>query len=317
MATPPSLEEQSAEVDYNKWRRSLQQFYRRLDPYAEYILLFTPLLLLLLVFGFPIVFNIYVSFFEWNGTGWPSEFVGLEHYLAMTNTQSLIHSFYNTILWLGVMLIVPPAVGLGIALLINDLIGRSLFRPLFFLPYTISFVAIGIMWKLMYNNSFGLVNVYLETIGLEGLTRAWLGTPGLNTWAMMVAQGWLFSALAMVVYLAGLQSIPSYLYEAAEIDGMSRVQRFRYITFPMLRPFTTVILVVIMFNVFKLFDIIWVMTGGGPFMSSETLAVSMYRVAFNQISFGKGAAIANVLFVLTAIVTIGFFHVRSMEEVNN
>lgn len=316
MATPPDLEEQRVEVEYIEWRRSLQHFYRRLDPYAEYILLFAPLILLLLVFGFPIVFNIYISFFDWNGTGWPSVFVGLEHYIAIFSTPSLIRSTYNTFLWLIVMLTVPTAVGLGIALLINDLIGRSLFRPLFFLPYTISFVAIGIMWKLMYHNNFGLVNVFLETVGLEQFTRAWLGTPGLNTYAMMVAQGWLFSALAMVVYLAGLQSIPTYLYEAAEIDGLSRVQRFRYVTFPMLRPFTTVVLVVIMFNVFKLFDIIWVMTGGGPYMSSETLAVSMYRVAFNQIAFGRGAAIANVLFFLTALVTIGFFHIRSMEEMN-
>lgn len=316
MATPPSIEGQGREIDHNEWRRSLQHFYRRLDPYAEYILLFAPLLLLLLVFGFPIVFNLYISFFAWNGTGWPSVFVGLDHYTAVFTSQTLLHAFYNTILWLVVMLTVPVAVGLGIALLINNIIGRSLFRPLFFLPYTVSFVAIGIMWKLMYNSNFGLVNIFLESVGLEGMTRAWLGTPGLNTYAMMVAQGWLFSALAMVVYLAGLQSIPAYLYEAAEIDGLSRVQQFRYITFPMLGPFTTVILVVIMFNVFKIFDIIWVMTGGGPFMSSETLAVSMYRVAFNQISFGKGAAIANVLFFLTAIVTIGFFHVRSLDEVN-
>jgi len=120
----------------------------------------------------------------------------------------------------------------------------------------------------------------------------------------------------MVVYLAGLQSIPRDLIEAAKIDGLSRVQRFRYVTFPMLRPFTTLVIATILFRVLKIFDIIWVMTGGGPFSSSETLAVSMYRIAFSQFNFGRGAAVANMLTILIIVATVIYIRYNVKREVD-
>jgi ABC-type sugar transport system permease subunit len=133
---------------------------------------------------------------------------------------------------------------------------------------------------------------------------------------MMVAQGWLFSATAMLIYLAGLRSIPSELYEAAKVDGLSPAQRFRYVTLPLLRPFTTFVVATILFNVLKIFDIIWIMTRGGPFFSSETLAVSMYRIAFTQFQFGLGAAVANLLTILIVIVTVFYIRYNIKREVD-
>lgn len=296
--------------------RRWQGLQRLLDPYADYVMLSPPLVLLLVLLGLPVIFNLYISFFQWNGTGWPSVFVGLRNYVAIFSNETLLTSIYNTVIWTVGMVTVPPIIGLGTALLIDDLYGEQVFKTAFFLPKAVSFVAIGIMWTLMYNNDFGVVNSLLNLVGLGELARAWLGIPTINTFAMMVAQGWLFAATAMLIYLAGLRSIPEGLYEAADIDGLSRAQRFRYVTLPLLRPFTTFVVATILFNVLKIFDIIWVMTSGGPFFSSETLAVSMYRTAFTQFQFGRGAAIANVLTVLIVIVTVAYIRYNIRREVD-
>lgn len=298
------------------WKAVWQRFQTTLDPIAEYMFLAIPILMLLLVLGIPIVFNVYVSFFQWDGTGWPEQFVGLENYALFLSSPDLINSFINTIMWTVAMVIVPPIVGLGLALLIDDIIGESLFKTLFFLPYAISFVAVGIMWQLIYNGDFGLLNGLLQSVGLGQYTQPWLGVPQLNTFAMMVAQAWLFSAFTMVIYLAGLRSIPNHLVEATRIDGMSRIQRFRYLTLPTLRPFTTLVVATILFNVLKIFGIIYVMTGGGPFYSSETLALTMYRLAFSQYQFGAGAAVANVLTILIIAVTVVYIRFNLNREVD-
>lgn len=297
------------------WRRHWQRLQFRFDPYSEYLLLLPPFLVLFAVLGIPVVFNTYVSFFRWNGSGWPTEFVGASNYTFMLGDATVVTSILNTAAWTVAMVTIPPLVGLGMALLIDDVWGESLFKTLFFLPYAVSFVAIGITWRLMYHPDFGVVNTVFAAIGLESWTQAWLGIPTVNTVAMMVAQGWLFSAFAMVVYLAGLRSVPQHLVEAARIDGLSRVQRFRYVTLPMLRPFTTLVVATILFRVLKIFDIVWVMTGGGPFFSSETLAVTMYRLAFSQFQFGKGAAIANILTVLIVVVTVVYIRYNIQREV--
>ena len=299
-----------------KWKIAWQRMQIALDPIAGYILLALPLILLLLVLGIPIVFNVYVSFFQWDGTGWPEQFVGFENYLMFLSDPNLVNSVINTVMWTVAMVVVPPIVGLGLALLIDDIVGESLFKTLFFLPYAISFVAVGIMWQLIYNGDFGLLNVLLQTIGLGQYTQPWLGIPQLNTFAMMAAQAWLFSAFAMVIYLAGLRSIPDHLIEATRIDGMSRFQRFRHLTLPTLRPFTTLVIATILFNVLKIFGIIYVMTGGGPFNSSETLAVTMYRLAFSQYRFGAGAAVANVLTLIIVVVTVIYIRYNVSREVD-
>lgn len=302
--------------DAPKWKVMWQRLQIKLDPVAEYLFLFAPILMLILILGIPIIFNVYVSFYTWDGTGWPETFVGLQNYELFFSSPNLVNSVINTLMWTVAMIIFPPIVGLGLALLIDDVTGESVFKTLFFLPYAISFVAVAIMWQLIYSGDVGLLNVFLHTIGLGEYARPWLGIPKVNTFAMMVAQGWLFSAFAMVIYLAGLRSIPTHLIEATRIDGMSRPQRFRYLTLPMLRPFTTLVVATILFNVLKIFGIIYVMTGGGPFYSSETLAVTMYRLAFGQYRFGAGAAVANVLTLLIIGVTIIYIRYNIQREVD-
>jgi len=297
---------------YRKWN-GLQQ---RLDPYAEYILLGVPLLWLIAILGFPVALTVYAGFFSWDGTGWPTDFVGLANYYAILDQPALVRSIINNIIWTVGMVLVPPIVGLGLALLVEGIRGQKIVKTLFFLPYPVSLVAVGIMWKFIYQPDWGLVNTALVLIGLEEFTRAWLGAVTWNTFAMMIANGWIVTAFAMVIYIAGLQSIPRHLIEAAKIDGLSRFQRFRYVILPLLRPFTTLVIATTLFNVIKVFDIIWVMTGGGPHFTSETLALSMYRVAFVQYNFGLGAAIANVLTLIIIIVTVLYIQSNIRKEVD-
>ncbi|WP_224337816.1 carbohydrate ABC transporter permease [Haloprofundus halobius] len=316
MSSTASSTDSRVSSDAPRWKAAWQRLQIKLDPIAEYLFLFAPILLLVLVLGIPIVFNVYVSFFTWDGTGWPETFVGFENYELFFSSPDLVNSVINTLMWTVAMVVFPPIAGLGLALLIDDVTGESFFKTLFFLPYAISFVAVAIMWQLIYSGDVGLLNLFLHTIGLGEYARPWLGIPKVNTFAMMVAQVWLFSAFAMVIYLAGLRSIPTHLIEATRIDGMSRLQRFRYLTFPMLRPFTTLVVATILFNVLKIFGIIYVMTGGGPFNSSETLAVTMYRLAFGQYRFGAGAAVANVLTILVIGVTVIYIRYNIQREVD-
>lgn len=315
-STASGSEESRVHEQAPSWKIAWQRLQIAFDPVAGYLFLAVPLLLLILVLGIPIIFNLYVSFFEWNGTGWPQEFIGFENYLLFLSSQNLINSMINTVMWTVVMVTIPPIVGLGLALLIDDITGESFFKTLFFMPYAISFVAVGIMWQLIYDGEFGVFNAMLQVVGLGQYAQPWLGIPQLNTFAMMVAQGWLFSAFAMVIYLAGLRSIPNHLIEATRIDGMSRIQRFKHLTLPTLRPFTTLVIATILFNVLKIFGIIYVMTGGGPFYSSETLAVTMYRLAFSQYRFGAGAAVANVLTLLIIVVTVVYIRYNISREVD-
>lgn len=307
----------SIKIRSARFRGTWQRFQNRIDKYSKYILVGTPLAVLALVLGLPILFNIYASFFSWSGTGWPTDFVWFQNYINIIQNETIIRSVINTAIWTVGMVVVPPAVGLGLALLVDGVRGERIFKTLFIVPWAISFVAVAEMWRLMYASPGGVVNTVLVMIGFDQFTRAWLGTPWVNTFAMMVAQGWLQSMTAMIIYLAGLNSIPGSLIEAGKIDGFSRIQQFRYVTLPMLKPFTTLIIAVILFNTLKVFGIIWVMTQGGPFFTSETLAVTMYRVAFSQFQFGAGAAIANVLTLLIITVTVFYLRYNIGDEVEH
>ncbi|MBI3961387.1 MAG: sugar ABC transporter permease [Deinococcus sp.] len=253
---------------------------------------------------YPILFNIYVSFFDWSGLGPVTNFVGLRNYERLLTDHNLRRALFNTFLWVVGMVTVPVALGMAIALMVDGVRGEVFFKSIFFLPYTISFVAIGVMWKWMYYPDYGVVNSILRHLGLGGLARAWLGIPRVNSFAMMAALAWLLTGFAMVIFLAGLRSIPTEIIEAATLDGLSGWKLFRHILFPLLTPFTTLVGAMVLLNTLKVFDVIYVMTGGGPFFSSETIAVTMYRETFLTFRFGYGAAIANFLFVLVVICTI-------------
>jgi multiple sugar transport system permease protein len=203
-------------------------------------------------------------------------------------------------------------VGLGLLMalvLTSTVFGRAL-KGVFYLPATISAAAVGVIWFFIFNPDQGILNSSLRLVGLDGLTHTWLTDPPLNTWAMIVAFTWQGLGPTMILFLVGLQSIPREPIEAALVDGATGFRLFWHITLPLLRPITAVVVGISLINSFKVFDIIWAMTQGGPYRSSETLAVTMYRESFVSFHVGYGAAVAVLLTLIVLVLSI--FYLRAM-----
>ena len=258
----------------------------------------------LLVGGFllwPFGRTLSLSFTDSSGASGGS-FVGLDNYTQLFNDPILTESLTNTLLWVIGTLLFPVGLGLLIASLSLDVKGAAIFRLPFLIPYALSGTAIGVMWEFMLRGN-GAINRTLEELGLENLTRSWLLQPPLNTWSMILASTWQSVGVCVLLFLIGLQVIPRDPIEAARIDGAEGWTLFRDMTFPLLRPMTIVVVGISLVNSLKTFDVIWIMTQGGPYRSSETLAVTMYRETFLLFRHGYGSAIAVFLSVIVFTVS--------------
>jgi ABC-type sugar transport system permease subunit len=260
----------------------------------------------------PFLSTAYLSFTEYSGLG-GARFVGLENYLSFVQDPILLRSLSNTLLWVIGSLILPVGLGLFVATISFDLKGGAVYRVPFLLPYALSGTAIGVVWEFMLRRD-GAINALLEAIGLGRFGQAWLLSPPLNTLSMIVASTWQSMGVAVILFLVGLQTIPREPIEAARIDGAEGWTLFRYITLPLLRPMTIVVVGITLVNSLKTFDIIWVMTQGGPSRSSETLAVTMYRETFLLFKYGYGSAIAVVLSAIVLAVS-GLYLRRTLRSI--
>ena len=249
----------------------------------------------------PFLWTAYWSFTDYGGLG-AAQFAGLSNYLTLLQDPILFTSFANTLLWTVGSLLLPVGVGLLVAVLTFELIGGALYRLPFLLPYALSGAVVGVLWSFVLRGD-GALNVMLRVIGLEELARSWLLSPPWNTLAMILAHTWQATGVSVVLFLVGLQAIPRDPIEAARIDGATGWTLFRYITWPLLRPMTVVVIGISLVNSLKTFDVIWVMTQGGPYRSSETLAVTMYRETFLLFKYGYGAAIAVVLSAIVVLLS--------------
>jgi multiple sugar transport system permease protein len=184
----------------------------------------------------------------------------------------------------------------------HGLNGGAALRLPFLIPYAMSGTAIGVMWEFMLRGN-GAINNTLEQLGLDRFAEKWLLQPPLNTWSMILASTWQSVGVSVLLFLIGLQVIPQDPIEAARIDGAEGWRLFRDMTFPLLRPMTVVVVGISLVNSLKTFDIIWVMTQGGPYRSSETLAVTMYRETFLLFRHGYGSAIAVLLSLIVLVVS--------------
>jgi len=268
------------------------------NKFVSYLFIFPAFLLVVLVLFVPMFQNVYYSFFKWDGISEPV-FNGFRNYMALFSDSNFLISFRNTVVWVVFTLIFPVMGGLIVAVFLRGLKFENIFKSVFYIPITISFVATGIIWNYMYSREIGVINTLLSLIGVDKIS--WLVNVPLNTFSLLIAWTWQQLGTNMVLFLMGLTAIPAEQTEAAMIEGATRWQTFIHVIFPMLRPVTTVVVVMAMANSFKVFDLIYVMTRGGPYRSSETLAVTMFRETFTMFNMGYGAAISIVL----SIVVIG------------
>ncbi len=248
--------------------------------------------------------NVYYSFFNWDGLGAPV-FNGIKNYVTLFTDAVIGTSMLNTVLWVVFTLVFPALGGLLVAVFLTGVKGASFFKSIFFIPLTISFVATGIIWTYMFSRELGVVNGIFALLGLD-LKPSYLTSVPLNTFAMIIAWTWQQLGSNMVMFLMGLGTIPRDPIEACLLDGANKWQTFIHVKFPMLAPITTVVITMAMVNSFKVFDIIYVMTRGGPYSSSETLAVSMFRETFTLFHMGYGAAISVVLSVIVILISAAY-----------
>ncbi|MEV7192422.1 sugar ABC transporter permease [Streptomyces sp. NPDC093510] len=244
---------------------------------------------------YPFFRSVYGSFFEDNG--FTSSFTGFDNYARLADDPVFGRSLLNTLMWVAGTLLLPVLVGLLIAVATHRMRFGGIAQLIIVLPFAISAAATAVLWNFMLTSD-GAINQVLRGIGLDGWARTWLLEWPHNTLAMIVASTWQATGLNVVLFAIGLRAIPRETVEAAELDGASGWRLFRHITLPGLRAVTVVVVGMAIVNSLKAFDMIWILTKGGPSRSSETLALSMYREAFRLFHVGYGSAIALVLSVI-------------------
>lgn len=249
--------------------------------------------LLLVPFGS----TVYRSLFS---DGASPAFSGLDNYTGLFDDPAITHSIVNTLIWLAGSLILPVGLGLAVAVMTDALRWGRAARLAVVLPYALSGSAVAVVWGYMLRSD-GAVNQLLKAVGLGSQSRDWLLDWPLNTIVMIAANTWQAVGVAVILFLVGLQTIPQETIEAAALDGAAGWTRFRRIVLPQLRPVTYVVVGITLANALRTFDVIWVMTQGGPARSSETLALSMYRETFLLQRPGVGSAVAVVL----ALIVLG------------
>ncbi len=277
--------------------------YRLIIPFLA------PSLLLYAVFVlYPYVQAFWISFHNWRGVSANKTWAGLDNYRKLIDDDH----FRNALTHNGQMLILLPLATISLAMLFAALFvqggkgvrGADFYRVVFFFPQVMSVVIVGILWQYMYNPRSGVVNGFLDAVGLGSLKRAWLGDTSTALWAVAAVVIWQAVGFYMVLFVAGMQSIPLDFYEAARLDGASRFAQFKDITFPLLWETIRVAVVYIAIYAIDLFTIVQVMTEGKPQRSTDVVARFMYEQAFTNSQFGYASAIGVVILLLTLVLSI-------------
>ena len=279
------------------------------EKFSAYLFMIPAVTMVILFLLIPAGYTVIVSLTNWDGLSAP-RFIGWGNYLRFVQDQVFITSLKNTVIWVLFTLALSVLLGLLIAYFVNRVKFASLFKAVFYIPLTISAVTTGLIWLWMYSPDLGVINNLLTGLGLSG--RSWLSEVPLNTYSMIISWTWKTVGMNMVIFLIGLQAIPTEPVEACKIDGATEWQTFLHVVFPMLRPITTVVVSMSLINSFNIFDIIYVMTGGGPYRSSETLAISMFRESFVLFHMGYGASIA--IFLSAIVLFISWIYIREVTR---
>ncbi|MFF1259487.1 MULTISPECIES: carbohydrate ABC transporter permease [unclassified Streptomyces] len=253
------------------------------------------LLLVGVLLVYPFFRSVYGSLFEDNG--FTSHYTGLDNYVRLAEDPIFGRSLLNTVMWVAGTLLLPVVAGLAIAVATHRMRFGRIAQLVVVLPCAISGAATAVLWKFILTSE-GSLNQVLQGLGLDSLVRPWLLEWPQNTLSMIVASTWQATGLNVVLFAIGLSAIPRETVEAAELDGATGWRMFRHITLPQLRSVSVVVIGMAIVNSLKAFDMIWVLTQGGPARSSETLALTMYRESFRLFHVGYGSAVALVLSVI-------------------
>ncbi|AIU75871.1 sugar ABC transporter permease [Bacillus velezensis] len=288
---------------------------KRFVPY----LFLAPALVFLLFVYIPIIENVFFSLFEWSSFQPEKTFIGLKNYIDLFHDPVFFTALRNNVLYAVISLICQVGGGLILAAVLEDRLVRKwspFFRTVFFLPVVISMTVIALLFDFIYNPEIGLLNQLLEAVGLDELTRAWLGDENTAMLSVIFVSQWQSVGYIAMLYIVSIQSIPAELYESAQLDGAGKIQQFFHITVPQTKEMSFVAVVMTLTGAFTVFNEPYILTGGGPGNASEVLSTFLYKSAFTKDMMGYASAIATVVLLLTlalSLIQMKFFKTGKEE----
>ena len=278
-----------------------------------------PALMILGVFVFyPLVRNIIYSFQSFTLSSVTKEWVGLKNYATLLSDKIILTCLKNNILYALISIVIQVGFGLVLAAVLEDVAFRKLaptLRSIYFIPTVISMTVVCLLFDFVYNPQMGLLNSFLEMIGLESLTKIWLGSKKTAMYAVIAVSQWQSTGYVTMLFIVAIQKIPRDLYEAAEVDGASKIKRFFYITVPQVRQMFFVTMILTVSGAFTVFNEPYILTSGDPGTATMVLSLHMYQTGFVKNNMGYASTIAMLIFVITAVLSsVQFFSFGAEKE---
>ncbi|MFH9863927.1 carbohydrate ABC transporter permease [Streptomyces sp. NPDC017202] len=291
----------AAETARGRARRRARHWFTAVVFQVPALVLFGVLVLL------PMLFALYASFFRWGGFGMPEDYIGVDNFTRLLDDPVFLGDLWRCLLLVVLSLVVQLPFALALAVALNQRIrGRAVYRMLFFAPYILSEAITGVLFAMIFAPDQGLADHVLGAVGLDGLGGEWFADPSTVMATLFLVMTWKYFGFHMMLYLAGLQSIPAELTEAALIDGAGPWQRFRHVTLPLLAPTLRISVFLSVIGAVQLFDLVWVTTAGGPDHHSETMAVTLFQYGFKRYQVGYASAISVAMFVISLVFALAY-----------
>lgn len=284
------------------------------DDKAAWLFLLPAGIIYISVILLPILYSLFISMFSWNGIG-EKTFVAFRNYAALFSSDKVFRiAIRNNLIWIALTVCITMPVALLFAVILNKRFrGRTFFRGLFYFPCVIAPIAVAIIWRWIYHPQMGFVNDFFKLIG-SNYKQTWLSDTKINLFAVFFVALWQGVGQPMILFLAGLQTIPAEILDAASIDGANGIQRFFRVTVPLLKDTFVIVIATLIIAAMKVFDVVQGLTGGGPNDSTQMLSTYMYSQVFNYNNVGYGTAIACVMVVMMLTVIIPYVSFTAKDD---
>lgn len=282
--------------------------------FGAYIFLLPALIIYLSVIVIPTFYSFFISLTEWNGIG-EMKFIGLGNYIDLfSNDEVFLIAIKNNLIWIVLTLLVLMTVALGFAVILNKQFrGRTFFRGFFYFPCVIAPIVVSIIWRWIFNVDSGFINQFAEAIGID-FRQSWLSNPKVSLYAIFVAALWQGIGQPMILFLAGLQTVPTDVLEASVIDGTNKPKQFFYITLPLLKETFVIVIATLIVAAMKVYDMVQGLTGGGPSNATQMLSTYMYSQTFLYNNVGKGTAVSCIMVIIMLLVIVPYVSFTAKEE---
>lgn len=284
----------------------------RKKSFLPYFLIIPSLVFFLIFYIYPILYNIYLSFFDWNLVSPTKDFVGVDNFRMLFSNKEFLEVIANSLIYMGATVFFTVAIALLLAVWLNkNSVLHTVIQGLVFSPYIISFVSVSFVWMWLMDVDYGLLNYILGLFGFEKCQ--WISHPDTALFSVILVGVWKMVGYDTLVIIGGLQSIPKSIYEAVSLDTKPNIRTFMHITVPMLSPTLFFLVIVNLITSAKVFETISIMTKGGPLNSTNTLVYYIYKEAFDYFDIGAASAGGVVLFVILAVITFFYFKILSKK----